>query len=135
MFCDFSSVSLSLYKWPWPSSSYLAVQSKLEPCQHSEFIVQPEPGTASGRPVPVHCLRDRRLQTAYANVHMFMTVLGCGSSGYPAATQSYVIQYQSKPNRFHWDWKSTLRDTLFCPLRYLHTFSHRVRLCIFNQHF
>lgn len=56
----------------------LAVQSELEPGQPTVLVVQPEPGTASGKPVPMHSLRASRIPTAYANVHMFTISLSSG---------------------------------------------------------
>lgn len=71
----YMSINWSVHKRPWPTSSFLAVQSELEPRQPAVLVVLPQPGTASGRPVPTHSLRASRLPTAYANVHMFVIAL------------------------------------------------------------
>lgn len=72
------SINWSVRKRPWPTSSLLAVRSELEPLQPTVLDVRPEPGTASGRPVPVRSLRASRRPTAYANVHMLTIALGSG---------------------------------------------------------
>lgn len=72
------SINWSVHKRPWPTASFLAVRCELEPRHPTVLVVQPEPGPASGRPVPTHSLRASRLPTAYANVHMFPITLSSG---------------------------------------------------------